>query len=60
MDDLKAHVEEHISYPATKEEITQACNNMSDLSDDEKNMVRNLPERTYSDSRDVESTLGMM
>lgn len=54
------HINDHITYPATKEEIIAACQDMSDASDEEKKMVADkLPAGTYNDAGEVKMALGM-
>lgn len=51
---------EHVSYPATKEDLVKACNNMSDVSEEGKKwFMESLPGGTYQNSGDVKAALKM-
>lgn len=53
MDHLK-----HVDYPASKEDLVKACENMSDVPEtDKKWFMDNLPDRTYKNAREVEDAL---
>lgn len=55
MDHLKAHID----YPATKEDLLKACNELSDFSaEDKKWFIENLPEGTYRSADEVAEALG--
>ncbi len=54
------HLREHQTYPATKNDLVKACNELSDFSDaDKKWFMNHLPEGTYSSATEVMNTLGM-
>ncbi len=54
-----AHLKEHQTYPASKEELVKACNELSDFSEkDKKWFEQNLPERTYHSPEEVMNALG--
>lgn len=58
--ELMEHLDEHIKYPATKEDIVAACNQMSHVPEEDKKMVEErLPEKTYNNSEEVAQALGM-
>lgn len=60
MTELKKHVTEHITYPATKNDITMTCNRIEHASEDEKKYVEdNLPEGTYESADQVMDAMGM-
>ena len=53
------HIKSHTNYPASKQDLVQACNNMSDFSEEDKEwFASNLPEGQYSSSDDVMKALG--
>lgn len=55
----KTHLREHVTYPATKQDIVTACNNMSDHTEADKQEVREkLPDQTYSSAGEVIQALG--
>lgn len=62
MDDTKkteimAHLN-HVDYPATKENLVEACEKMSDIPEaDKKWFTENLPNRTYNSAMEVEEAL---
>ncbi|MDA4131089.1 MAG: DUF2795 domain-containing protein [Thaumarchaeota archaeon] len=52
------HIKNHIDYPATKQQVVEACNNMSDVPSDDKEWVsKSLPEQTYGGPEDVVNAL---
>lgn len=63
MKDIKnilQHLRDHQDYPATKEELVKACNQLSDFSiEDKKWFEQNLPEGTYESAGDVIQALGL-
>lgn len=54
-EDLKTHLTEHIDkWPATKDEIVEACMNMSDIEEKEKKwLMDKLPEGSYANPEEV-------
>ncbi|MEK7618087.1 MAG: DUF2795 domain-containing protein [Patescibacteria group bacterium] len=57
---IRQHLMEHATYPATKAELVAHCNNLSDFSDDDKKeFAEKLPEGTYNSAGDVITALGM-
>jgi|GEM_PF-1312649 len=60
MNEVMEHLDGHITYPATKQEIIKACENMSDVPADDKNWVmKNLPDKTYMNTDDVKNAMRM-
>ena len=54
-----SHLNDHQTYPATKEELVKECNELSDFSESDKEWFeKNLPKRTYTSSMDVMQALG--
>ena len=54
------HLQEHQTYPATKEDLVAACNNLSDFrAEDKKWFSDNLPEGKYKSPGDVMMALSM-
>jgi hypothetical protein len=52
------HLKNHIKYPATRAQVVQACNMMSDLHTGDGAWVsKNLPEGTYKAPSDVLNAL---
>jgi len=52
------HVRSHMAYPATKDELVQACNRMMDVPEEEREWFRRtLPEGTYKSPEEVLSAL---
>ena len=42
------HIKSHSNYPATKEDLVKACNNLSDFTRDQKRWFeKTLPAKTY-------------
>lgn len=55
-----AHLEGHINYPASKDDITKACNNMSDVPEEDKKwFMENLPQGTYQSADEVKAAVGI-
>lgn len=63
MDEMKemlSHLKEHITYPATKQQIWSACNNMQHVTDKEKEMFQKMvPDGTYNSADEVMKAAGM-
>jgi hypothetical protein len=54
------HLREHQEYPATKQQLVEACNSLSDFSDEDKKWFEeNLPDSTYDSADEVVQALGM-
>ncbi len=54
-----AHLKNHISYPASAEDLKKACNNLSDFSEaDKKEFSDSLPGGTYNSADEVIKALG--
>jgi hypothetical protein len=52
------HIKNHINYPASRQEVVEACNNMSDVPSADKEWVSNsLPDQTYRAPEDVVNAL---
>ena len=53
------HLKEHQDYPATKKELMESCNNLSDFSSGDKKWFNdNLPEGTYHSAKEVAGAIG--
>ena len=51
---LKAHANSHITYPATRAQILEACAKTTEFTEGEKKWIADtLPEGTYNSSEDV-------
>lgn len=54
------HIDEHVEYPATAKELKDACEQMSDVSEEDKKWFEeHLPDGTYDSPDDVKMALGM-
>lgn len=54
------HLKDHQSYPATKDELVKACNDLSDFSAEDKTwFIQHLPEGTYNSAGEVIKALGL-
>ncbi len=52
------HLKNHVEYPASRDEVVQACNNMSDFPADDRDwFTEKLPAGTYNSPSDVLSAL---
>ncbi len=48
------HIKNDINYPASKQDIMQACSGFSEVSQAERNWFDNtLPDRTYNNANEV-------
>ena len=57
---MTMHIKDHISYPTSKSEMVKACNNMSDIADDDAAwFTKTLPDGNYNSADDVISALDM-
>ena len=60
MQELMKHFDSDVTYPATKEDIVKACNDMSDVPEDDKKWVmEKLPDGTYQNADEVKMAMGM-
>lgn len=49
----------HVVYPASKQDLVEACNKMSDVPEsDKKWFTENLPNRVYGNASEVKEALG--
>lgn len=58
------HIKSHVQYPLSKTDIIAECNNMemhgTDYVEKDRNWLQaNLPDRTYNNSEEVLSAIGM-
>jgi len=52
------HLKNHVQYPASRNEVVAACNNMSDVPSADKEWVaKTLPEGRYTKADDVMTAL---
>jgi len=52
------HIKNHVKYPASRQQVVEACNNMSDVPSQDKDWVsKSLPEQTYRAPEDVVNAL---
>lgn len=62
MKDIKnaiMHLKTHQTYPATKGELVEECQKLSDFSDEDKKwFMENLPEGSYDSADEVMKALG--
>ena len=55
------HLKNHSKFPATKAELIQECDDLSDFSDEDKNWFKqHLMDKTYKSADEVMETLGLM
>jgi len=48
------HAKKHVTYPTTKKDLVEACNNFSDVpSADKEWVIANLPAKTYNSANEV-------
>lgn len=61
MQEMMDHLKSHVTYPATKQDIWMACNNMSHVPEDHrKTFMDKVPDGTYNSAEDVMKAAGMM
>ncbi len=59
-EEVVAHLRDHQSYPATKEQLVAECNNLSDFSEEDKReFMEKLPEGSYNSAEEVVKALGL-
>jgi hypothetical protein len=52
--EISTHLQKHIVYPASKREIVEACNNMTDVPQEDKTYFENyLPDWNYRNAGEV-------
>lgn len=52
--EVREHIKSHLKYPATKKQLVEACNKMSDVPKaDREWFQKNLPEGTYKSADEV-------
>lgn len=53
------HLKTHQTYPATKQDLVEECNKLSDFSEeDKKEFMDKLPEGRYNSAEEVMEALG--
>lgn len=51
----------HVTYPASKDDLVKACNEMSDVPENDKRwFMENLPEKNYQSAEDVKQAVGYL
>lgn len=59
MDKTLEHLS-HVDYPASKQDLVEACNKMSDVSEEEKKWFeQTLPDRSYNSADEAKEALGV-
>ena len=58
--DIISHLKD-VDYPVTGKEFTEACDNMSDISEDQRTWVKNniLPGKTYTSPEQIKHDLDL-
>jgi hypothetical protein len=52
------HLKHHVQYPASRSQVVAACNNMSDVSEGNRDwFMKNLPEGSYKSPTEIMSAL---
>lgn len=60
MKEIMEHMEDHVTYPATKQDIWNACAMMSHVPDEHKKMFMDkVPDGTYASAEEVMKAAGM-
>ena len=58
MKELMDHLGDHVSYPASKQDIIEACNMMEHVpSEDKEWVIENLPDGMYENAGEVKLAL---
>lgn len=54
------HLREHVNYPASKQQLAEACNRMSHTPHEDRDwFMKTLPDKTYKSADEVMGALGM-
>ncbi len=57
--EMMSHIDNDVEYPASKDDLVKACNEMSDMPEkDKKWFMENLPARTFKSADEVREALG--
>ncbi len=58
--EVTAHIQNHVTYPATKQTLVESCNNMEHVPEETRNWFsENLPAGTYQNSEQILHVLGL-
>ncbi len=58
-DEMMKHLN-HVDYPASKDDLIRACENMSDIPEEAKKwFMDKLPDSTFQSADEVKKALGM-
>jgi len=58
--EVRQHIQEHMDYPGTKDDLVKRCEDMSDVPAEEKDwFVQSLPDGTYNSADEVLKALGL-
>ncbi|MBI2599971.1 DUF2795 domain-containing protein [Candidatus Daviesbacteria bacterium] len=50
----------HVDYPASKQDLVDACEKMSDVPEEDKKwFTEKLPDQTYNSAEEVKTALGI-
>lgn len=62
MDDaVTKHIDNDVQYPASKDDLVKACDEMSDMSEkDKKWFMETLPDKQFQNPDEVKNALGAM
>lgn len=58
--EMMSHIREHAQYPATKQALVEACNNMEHVSEEHRKWFSDtLPDKTYQNADEVISAVSL-
>jgi hypothetical protein len=57
--ELMGHIRSDVSYPASKQQILAACNNMTMHSPEAKKYAEQLPDKTFQNADEAVKALGL-
>ena len=58
--EIREHAGQHVEFPATREQLVQACDGVSDVPAEEREwFMQNLPDGTYKSAEEVLQALGI-
>ena len=58
--EVMSHIDSDVNYPASKDDLVKACNEMSDVPEgDKKWFIDNLPDKTFESPEEVKQALSM-
>lgn len=57
--ELMLHIRSHMTYPATKQAVINACNMMEHVPAEARKMAQEIPDKMYNSADEVVKALGL-